>query len=352
METINLISDAKQRQKEEDCLTTTGDHQQTTARCSQPVHVERHSVLPLTLVHFSTMPSTNLWCLENLGLLVDQYCLTQESGVRVTTSLQPEGVGQVNESTVRNAGNAYRGWQMRKGDIAASFTFLIPCSKISQLVFCPLVMGLAVVRTLNNFNIPARLKWPNDIIVNDQKLAGILCQSAPLKGFHDQLGLVIGIGMNVVDTQELNAALEDSSGKTKQISATSVAECLRWVATTFHDVKKLTATQDLLLSSSKGSACLTSNLLQSLTDNVFEAYTEWKFRKFESLVAEINAVLYRRGEKVQILNPSTSLNGQKTQDNQPIEGILKGVSAHTGALQVTPEYSAGRCIEIFHGRLS
>ncbi len=40
----------------------------------------------------------------------------------------------------------------------------------------------------------ARIKWPNDVYVNDRKLAGILIESRPDRTGH--LGVVIGIGLN------------------------------------------------------------------------------------------------------------------------------------------------------------
>jgi len=52
------------------------------------------------------------------------------------------------------------------------------------------VLGLATVRTLDGIGIAARLKWPNDVLVDGRKCAGILGEVAGN-------ALVIGTGINV-----------------------------------------------------------------------------------------------------------------------------------------------------------
>ena len=58
----------------------------------------------------------------------------------------------------------------------------------------PLVAGLSIIEALRKLGVAdARLRWPNDIMVGDRKLAGLLvdCFSPSLA--------VVGIGMNVVN---------------------------------------------------------------------------------------------------------------------------------------------------------
>lgn len=62
-----------------------------------------------------------------------------------------------------------------------------------ELSAIPLLTGVAVIRALNKFEVPAELKWPNDIVFTKpeiRKLGGILVQLVQNK-------LVIGIGLNV-----------------------------------------------------------------------------------------------------------------------------------------------------------
>ncbi|CAM3955629.1 bifunctional biotin--[acetyl-CoA-carboxylase] ligase/biotin operon repressor BirA [Rheinheimera salexigens] len=59
-----------------------------------------------------------------------------------------------------------------------------------------LVVGLAIVRTLRqHYGVDAKLKWPNDVYINEQKVAGILVE---LSGQVDaDCDAIIGIGLNI-----------------------------------------------------------------------------------------------------------------------------------------------------------
>jgi BirA family biotin operon repressor/biotin-[acetyl-CoA-carboxylase] ligase len=51
-----------------------------------------------------------------------------------------------------------------------------------------------------NGGLDFRLKWPNDVVVLEKKLAGILLEAEALPG--DGLAVVVGIGTNVVSAPE------------------------------------------------------------------------------------------------------------------------------------------------------
>lgn len=62
-----------------------------------------------------------------------------------------------------------------------------------------LAAGVAVCDAAHDLGVEAKLKWPNDVLVNGKKLAGILTETTT-RG--DRLeAVVVGIGMNV-DTRE------------------------------------------------------------------------------------------------------------------------------------------------------
>jgi BirA family biotin operon repressor/biotin-[acetyl-CoA-carboxylase] ligase len=64
--------------------------------------------------------------------------------------------------------------------------------------------GLAVVRAVTGFDVgPVGLKWPNDVLLDDAKLAGILAQRSPAGP------VVVGIGLNVGWAPEGAARLGD-----------------------------------------------------------------------------------------------------------------------------------------------
>lgn len=62
----------------------------------------------------------------------------------------------------------------------------------------PLAAGWAILDVIKCLGVrEARLRWPNDIMVNDRKLAGILVEQ-----FHDNLA-VVGVGINVFNSPDL-----------------------------------------------------------------------------------------------------------------------------------------------------
>jgi BirA family biotin operon repressor/biotin-[acetyl-CoA-carboxylase] ligase len=75
---------------------------------------------------------------------------------------------------------------------------------LQSLAGLSLAVGLAVARAVNRHSRhPARLKWPNDVLVDYRKLAGILVE---VQGdMHGAAFAVVGIGLNV----RLNEAQRD-----------------------------------------------------------------------------------------------------------------------------------------------
>jgi BirA family biotin operon repressor/biotin-[acetyl-CoA-carboxylase] ligase len=62
------------------------------------------------------------------------------------------------------------------------------CGNLAQ------VMGVSVSRLLNDLHIDACMKWPNDILVNGKKIAGIICELKMLEG---NLWVFNSVGVNV-----------------------------------------------------------------------------------------------------------------------------------------------------------
>lgn len=59
-----------------------------------------------------------------------------------------------------------------------------------------LVVGLAVAKALEKSGVHVKVKWPNDIYVEDKKIAGILIESE-YKGLGALQNIFIGVGLNV-----------------------------------------------------------------------------------------------------------------------------------------------------------
>jgi BirA family biotin operon repressor/biotin-[acetyl-CoA-carboxylase] ligase len=134
--------------------------------------------LPSWLHWVDSCPSTNTWSMEHAAQL--------EHGDVVFTRRQISGRGQHG-----------RVWHAPPGVLTASF--VLDRLKATQLPGLSLAAGLAVIYAVEDL-IPdcqgvLRLKWPNDVLLNQRKLAGILCETA--SGHRsDYTRVIVGVGLN------------------------------------------------------------------------------------------------------------------------------------------------------------
>lgn len=90
--------------------------------------------------------------------------------------------------------------------------------KERHLGLLSLYSGLNLCHSLHQLGYPAvRLKWPNDLLVNRNKLGGILVEVKPL-GEKRHLA-VIGFGINVLMTEEELAEIAQPSASLVQVDA-------------------------------------------------------------------------------------------------------------------------------------
>lgn len=132
-----------------------------------------------SILHIDEVGSTNQFlktCYKD-GIAHGKFC--------VHTDFQTEGKGQ--------RGNA---WESAPAEnILASFLVDMRM-KLADIPFLNLASTLAVTKCLESYGIePAMVKWPNDVMVLEKKVAGILIENS-IEGDKLRYG-VIGIGLNV-----------------------------------------------------------------------------------------------------------------------------------------------------------
>ncbi|CTQ49647.1 biotin--[acetyl-CoA-carboxylase] ligase [Jannaschia donghaensis] len=89
-------------------------------------------------------------------------------------------------------GRRGRAWSMPKGNFAASLVWQPPGGP-AEMALRSFTASLALHDTLTDLGVAGlSLKWPNDVLLNDCKLAGILLE-CPAPGL-----LVMGIGINLI----------------------------------------------------------------------------------------------------------------------------------------------------------
>lgn len=76
------------------------------------------------------------------------------------------------------------------------FSVAVPIGKTLQLINgITLAIGTDIVLGLRKLGVAAEIKWPNDILLNERKLAGILVEVA--KAPDQTYVLVVGVGFNL-----------------------------------------------------------------------------------------------------------------------------------------------------------
>ncbi|MFZ5928480.1 MAG: biotin--[acetyl-CoA-carboxylase] ligase [Acidobacteriota bacterium] len=119
---------------------------------------------------------------------------TIDSTMRRAAELARKGysAGTVVAARTQTAGQGRLGrtWDSRPGGLY--FTIILrPRLEPARVPLATLALGLAVADTLQTFvGVAVDLRWPNDVLIGDRKLAGILAQ------FQDS-ALLAGIGLNV-----------------------------------------------------------------------------------------------------------------------------------------------------------
>jgi len=114
-----------------------------------------------------------------------------EEGMIIITDYQKKGRGRRNNK-----------WLSSPGE---NLTFSLILKKdVKKLPLLSILSGIAVVKGIKQFaNIECNLKWPNDIMLNNKKIGGILIET---KNMDTDSYVIIGIGLNV-NQQEISQEL-------------------------------------------------------------------------------------------------------------------------------------------------
>ena len=150
--------------------------------------------------HYDSLDSTNLQALR----------LWNEVGAARPHGTSPPAPFAVTAGTqTAGLGRAGRTWQSPSGGLWLSIAW--PAAQpLPHYQSIPLVVGLATLRTLVDLTfLDCQIKWPNDILLADRKLAGILCQAHASSDGPPTIGngnwkmesppipfLILGIGIN------------------------------------------------------------------------------------------------------------------------------------------------------------
>jgi BirA family biotin operon repressor/biotin-[acetyl-CoA-carboxylase] ligase len=93
-------------------------------------------------------------------------------------------------------GRARNAWASPPGNLFLS-VLLRPAIPAEHVTLLPLLAGAAVAEALEEWQLTARLKWPNDVLLGDRKLAGILVESSSGASGIDWAAVGIGVNVNL-----------------------------------------------------------------------------------------------------------------------------------------------------------
>ena len=134
------------------------------------------------VIRLEEIPSTNDYANQ---LALDN----NEHGLVVVAALQTQGKGQ--------RGNV---WESKSGENLLFSILLKPSFlKVQRQFLLSKVAALAVCKTISTYLPDVTIKWPNDIYVGNEKIAGILIENSFSSSTLNTSVVGIGVNVNQVD---------------------------------------------------------------------------------------------------------------------------------------------------------
>ena len=132
-----------------------------------------------TIIHLDIVDSTNNYAAK------ESLTKSLNEGTVFVATCQQSGRGQGQSS-----------WESEKGlNLTFSFVLYPKQVEVIRQFTISMAISLGVVDFLNQFTSQVSIKWPNDIYVEDKKIAGILIETSISSGKISRA--IIGIGLNI-----------------------------------------------------------------------------------------------------------------------------------------------------------
>ena len=203
---------------------------------------------------------------------------TNTKAWELITENATNGTVVITDNQLKGRGRQSNEWLSTPSENLTFSIILYPNSPLNQINYYSLLAGLAISDCLLEYNISAKLKWPNDVLINCKKVSGILCESKISGGLIKSM--VIGIGLNV------------------NVEKTSLAQVLQNATSLFIESGQQYQLEKLL-----------ANILNHLENRI-------------QTIDEPNTQLYDWETRCAHLNQAVTFHV----DNQIIRGIFKGLS--------------------------
>ena len=141
---------------------------------------------------------------------------TMDEAARLAIEGADEGTVVIAERQSAGRGRQGRSWVSQPGNLLLSI-LLRP--SIDQLPYVSIIGGLALARAVRKVaGLDPRIKWPNDLMLDGRKAAGILAESA-IEGnsvCYAVLGIGLNVALNPADDEEIASiaiSVNEAAGK-------------------------------------------------------------------------------------------------------------------------------------------
>ena len=138
------------------------------------------SILGSNLILFDEIDSTNSFIKTNLSDI--------KANTIVISRIQTSGKGQ-----------KQRKWNSDKGGLYLSIKLDIQKDKTIIPFWIIATLSISLCEYFESIGLNSRLKWPNDVLINERKVCGILTENVFYK---DHIIVIIGIGININNSME------------------------------------------------------------------------------------------------------------------------------------------------------
>ena len=134
---------------------------------------------------------------------------TQNFAIELASRPQENGTIVIAEKQTQGRGRLSRKWTSPSGGIWMS-VILRPEFEVSTSTLFPIISSLALSLAIEKvLKIKPQIKWPNDLTINDKKVAGILVDASVESGKINYL--ILGVGINFkIDVKKVEKTIKNT----------------------------------------------------------------------------------------------------------------------------------------------
>lgn len=146
-------------------------------------------------IHFDVLDSTQLYCKRNISRYIENGLFKQYDFLIISCNSQTNGIGTRNTKE-----NVDRVWLSEKGNVFVTFAFLWPKNDWEKAKCLAQTSTVAISKTIESYLLITQIKWINDVMINEKKIAGSLVNLVDSNisvGSEEYYCALVGIGINV-----------------------------------------------------------------------------------------------------------------------------------------------------------